>query len=323
MSKIGIFLHGQNGDIMTAMSVLKYRDQLWPGKDLVWFVNKPNSNNLHGHEDIEIRPFAHGWGYPDRCAPDSNDNINAKANGLPLWEDWSVLKHSNGKLCLENAKMFRATSDLEDGYFPAPYHIEPENRHGIDYPNVSRTVFGVDKSLPWHPVLKFYNHDQFTVELFINKLPKGRKNILIETFGGSGQSILSHEMVMKSLILCREKWGECNFIFASDKYLRNTPDYPYEIVERDDVFMFSALTVRQFGLVINYCDFMICVSSGISVATSHWEAKPVPKIQYCGSFICSTVTLARGPIHLVETDGHRYSDKTFFTVLNECLEKYK
>ena len=33
--KIGIFLPGLNGDIMQAMSVLKYKDVLWPGKEIV------------------------------------------------------------------------------------------------------------------------------------------------------------------------------------------------------------------------------------------------------------------------------------------------
>ena len=36
MSKIGIFIPGGHGDIMTAMSVLKYKDILWPSKEIIW-----------------------------------------------------------------------------------------------------------------------------------------------------------------------------------------------------------------------------------------------------------------------------------------------
>lgn len=319
--KIGIFLHGQNGDIMTAMSVLKYREQLWPDKDLVWFVNAPNSDALK-HQDIEIRPFAHGWGYPERCTPEGPDNVRAREMGLPAWEDWSSLKTKDNRLHQQKKLDFELTKDLEDGYFPAPYELTPKQRHGIDYPNCSRKVFGVNPSIPWHPVLEFSEEEIDRVNAFIrfNLLKRG-KVIMVETFAGSGQSKLTHEMVMETMRICRERLGLCTFLFCSDKYLRDQPLFPVDMFQQEDVYSLRDFTVRECGMFINHCDLFIGVSSGISVSTSHWGSKPVPKLQYCGSFICSTVTLATGAISLVTTDDNPLCEQQYFSELKILLEK--
>ena len=53
--KVAIFLFGQAGDLITATSVLKYADVLWPNKDIVWFANFPNADALRYSAVSEVR----------------------------------------------------------------------------------------------------------------------------------------------------------------------------------------------------------------------------------------------------------------------------
>src|ERR1700722_8893806 len=55
--KIGIFLPGQNGDIMTAMSILKYRDIIFPNKQIIWFCNFPNADAFKFGPICEVRTY--------------------------------------------------------------------------------------------------------------------------------------------------------------------------------------------------------------------------------------------------------------------------
>src|SRR3990167_6223521 len=58
--KIGIFLQGQNGDCITASSVLKYRNILWSDKEIIWFCNTPNADFLKFSPVSEVRPYPNG-----------------------------------------------------------------------------------------------------------------------------------------------------------------------------------------------------------------------------------------------------------------------
>lgn len=297
--KVGIFLPGQNGDIMTAMSALKYKDVLWPDKDLVWFVNMPNADLLRYSNVSEVRPWP--WA----------------GNGLPEGtpDFWPLMCNENNRLNHEVASQYELTADLEDGYFPAPYMLA--DRQGWDYANCARTVFGISRACEWHPYLSFSDEEKEMAKEFISALPK-RKTIMLETFCGSGQSKWDDEMTVRTIELCRKHLGGCNFIFASH------PDNA-RFFDDDGMVSASHFTVRQTALLNDYCDLFVGISSGISVATSCWGNKPVPKIQYCGSFVCSTVSLANGPITLVTADGKtaRQSRLEFENKLIELLNKIK
>lgn len=297
--KIGIFCHGQVGDLATAMSVLKYRNELWPNKQIIWFANWPNADLLRYAPISEVRmwPWA-GNGLPE---------------GTP--DFYPLLATPEGRLDLMKAKDYELTRDLSDGYFPAPHMRTPEQRHGLDYPNVSRSVFGVSKDKEWHPVLSWSEE-----ELNLSTLPivPQRKTIMLETFFGSGQSKFDDLMTMKTIEICREAWGACNFIFASHKNTEQFKDFEgYRTLDK--------LTPREAALYINHCDLFVGVSSGMSVVTSAWGLKPVPKIQYCGSYTCSTVTLAMGEISLVTSDDKslEQSRKEFFVKLREVISRIK
>jgi hypothetical protein len=274
--KIGIFLFGQVGDLATAMSVLKYRHELWPDKEIVWFTNWPNADLLRYAPISEVRmwPWA-GNGLPE---------------GTP--DFYPLLCDSNNGLNKESAKHYELTEDLEDGYFPAPHMMTPEQRNGIDYPNISRKVFGIAPDRQWHPLLSWSDEEKDIV--MECNLPL-RKTIMIENTCGSHQSIWDDTLTLRTMEICREKWNRCNFLFASHKGHE-------QFNGQDGYYSLSDYMPRQLALFINHCDLFVGISSGISVVTSAWGLKPVPKLQYCGSHTCSTVSLAIGEISLITSD---------------------
>jgi hypothetical protein len=299
-SKIGIFLPGLNGDIMSAMSVLKYRDILWPDKDIVWFCNMPMADALKFNIVSEIRPWPNGW-----CGW-------GKEQGVVLQEDWNVLKTETNHLNQDLKQQFELTHDLDEGYFPAPWMMSVEQRHGIDYPNISRKVFGADPSWEWHPYLCFSQEEIDMVRDWCLTLPHS-KTVMLETYLSSGPRWLSDDMTHETMRLCRERFGKCNFIFASKVDIAKF---------QDDVGIVSCphFTVRQTALVNNHSDLFVSIGSGISVATSCWGNKVIPKIQYTGSFIGSTVSLANGPIEAIYHD-HRVpaAEQEYYQKLRQIL----
>ena len=205
------------------------------------------------------------------------------------------------------ASQYELTKDLEEGYFPTPWMVAPDKHNGIEYPNISKMVFGVPNDWEWHPFLSWCNGEKEMIKEFISKLPPNRKNVMLETFCGSGQSSFWNEDTTRKVMqLCRQKLGACNFIFVSHKH-KGGPDNcgisNSLFFDDEGCVSCEQFTVRQAALINEFCDLMICMSSGLSVSTSAWGLKPVPKLQYCGSQKCSTVALANGRIELVTTDG--------------------
>lgn len=286
--KIGIFLPSGNGDIMTAMSVLKYKDIVWPNKDIVWFCDGTSSNWGDGPVGSEV---IQGSKYQDVLK--YNDAISEIRHWPHGWRDAAFKDPSNNHLNQSRKHLFELAKDLEQGYFPAPWMVDTVGqRSGIDYPNFSRRVFGVNPSWEWHPYLCFSKEEKETAAEFCMKFPH-KKTVMLETSFGSGESPFQDDsLTIETIEMCRKKWGKCNFIFAcvSD----NSRFF-------DDAGMVSCscFTARQTALINNYCDLFIGVGSGISVAVSCWGNKPVPQLQYCGTFGESTVSLANGPTEIV------------------------
>jgi hypothetical protein len=291
--KIGIFLPGLNGDIMSAMSVLKYKDVLWPDKDVIWFCGERFREVLNHNDAIaEVRHWPEGWKLPERCVLENQRIADGLSKDLP-WADFSVLMNSDNRLHQDRKHQFESTKDLDEGYFPTPWMMTLAQRHGIDYPNISRKVFGADPAWEWHPYLGFTDQERESVKEFCSKFPH-QKTVMMETNFTSGKSHWDDDLTREVIAMCRQKWGKCNIVFACAGDYTRFGD--------DGVFNCNQFTVRQTALVNNYCDLFTGISSGISVATSCWGNKPTPKIQYCGSFIMSTVSLANGPIELVVAD---------------------
>lgn len=302
--KIGIFLPGQNGDVMTAMSVLKYKDILWPNKEIIWFCNYPCADVFKYGTVSEVRHYP----YPG----DGHFNIDFASNGM---------KTENNKLNLQMKDQFDNTKDLEDGFFPAPWMFDPESsgRKNVHYANIAKKLFNVNPALEWHPVLYFSDEERELIKDFCSKFPF-KKTIMLETVNGSGHSNWNDNLTLLSMKKCRDKFGDCNFIFAS-----NSDNSKFM---NEGVFSCANFTIRQTALLNNYSDLFIGVSSGISVATSCWGNKPTPKIQYCGGMVCSTVPLANGPISLIECEkfafppnwDHTNAELHFSQELSKLLE---
>lgn len=259
---------------MTATAVLKYQNELWPNSEIVWFCNDPISDALK-HSRIEIRPYPY-------LGMDSN---------IPSLT-------SGNRLSQERKHDLEATKDLSDGYFPAPWMLTAVARDGIDFPNISKMIFEIDMSREWHPFLSFSTEERNAAREFCKSLPS-RKTIMLETECNSFQSGWNSpiegdrdRLTRNTIRTCREVLGPCNFIFAS------LGDHS-RFFDDAGVVSCSFFTPRQTALINDHCDMFIGVSSSISVATSCWNSRPNPKIQYCNSRTCSTAALALGKMTLV------------------------
>lgn len=313
MSKtIAIFCAGQWGDCATISSVLKYRNELWGDAKIVWYISKDNADLLK-YQDIEVREFPRGFGYPIMVHEENKKLIDAGKE--PIWQDWKPLVDEKNHMNLSLKHNYPSLADIDFGFFPAPHQIDVTKIHGVDYPNVSRKIFAIPDHYEWHPVLAFSEKEADAAFEFVWKLPEGKK-ILFETFAGSSQSTLSDEMVKDTISICREHWPECVFIFASHKYLRAKESFPENFFEQPDVFSCAYFTVRQCALISDYCRLIISVSSGISVACSRWGRNNVPLLQFCGSFKCSTVSLYKGSKYELVT----YDTKPFESAKEEFYQ---
>lgn len=311
---IAIFCAGQSGDCLTISSVIKYREALWGDCHIVWYIADENKDLLK-YQDVELRTFPRGFGYPIMVAEENKKLIDAGEE--PTWEDWSGLVDENNHLNIELAKNCPSLAGINFGYFPAPHQMSVSKRHAIPYPLISKKVFGIPNNYEWHPVLAFSDEE---IEVVKNFIPRRyvEHYIAIETMAGSGQSVLNDIQVRKSMEICREILGVCNFVFLSNKYLRGNELFPADIINDANNLFCADFTVRQCALIVDLCDLLISVSSGITVASSCWGNEPVPTIQYTGSAICSTETMALGRFELVTHD-----EKPVHVAENEFYERLK
>lgn len=313
--KYGIFCQGQIGDTATVMSVLKYKDELFPDKDIVWFINSPNCDLLKYNREVsEVREWP--WA----------------GNGLPIGtpDFYPLLCDENNKLNKELAKEYELTKDLEDGIFPATWMVDIDKRRGVSYPNVSKQLFGIPEDWEWHPLL-YFSVEEFEMALdFMKKIKPSyshsKGNIFaIETFAGSGQAKVTAIQIIDAMDICRKVYGECYFVFVSHKFINGDENFPEGLINNVDVFSASHFTVRQCALIVGFCEMLISVSSGVTVAASCWNNNVVPILQFCGSKICGTQEISLGEFVMVTHDDKslRSAWEEFKTKLIELLHKIK
>lgn len=319
---IGVFLHGQQGDIMSAMSCLKYRQQLWGDAKIVWYADR-NNFDLFKFQDIEVREFPRGFGYPEMVVEENKKLIEAGKE--PVWEDWQPLVDWDNHMNVALKNNYPSLAGIDFGYFPAPHQMSVSKRHGLSYPDCSKKVFKIPMDWEWHPVIKWSEEEREAVERFLNQVAY-RKLIFFETFAGSDQSKLTAENVDVAVRMCKQMWPNCGIIFSSHKFLRAQENFPDGWFEQEGILSAAGFTVRQCGLLNNYVDLIISVSSGTTVACSAWGNKPTPILQLCGSFICSTKNLASDRhFELATTDHKTYEEwsKEFYNTLSDLLNIYK
>lgn len=279
MGKIGIFVSQQHGDIGLSTCVLKHKDLLWPGKDIVWFCSLAENKATY----LDMLKF--------------NDAIS-EIRDWPKFTSWEHLlscKDKNGQLIL-NKRAELGLDDLDNGYWPAPWCVLPNNDlNGVNYSEIPRMVYGADPSWAWHPYLGFSNEERERARDFCSRLPHA-KTVLFETeLRSAGMFQLADDTIRSLMKICRDKFGKCNFIFASK--IDHT-----KYVDDIGVVSGSQFTVRQMALVHNYCDLMIGVCSGITVACCCWGNKGVPRVELCGTPI-KFGGIANGPVTSVICDN--------------------
>lgn len=310
---LGVFCPGQVGDLAQVMGIIKYLEVLYPQYKIIFFTNLPNADLLRYAPIDEVRPWP--WA----------------GNGLPAGEPDHfpyLCNPLNNTLNLELAKTREDTKDLTIGLFPATHQVPSEKREGLEYSLVSKMVFGIPNEWDWKPCLSWSEEERRDVKMLGSSLDRTNKTILLETFAGSGQSpYYSVETTKEIIRICREKFnGKVNFIFGSHKHLGGVDNcgIPNEELfgNEPDCCFIHHFTPRQVALFTEYCDLIIGISSGISVTTSAWGLKPVPKLQWAGSRICSTQAIANGPFYLVEAEfkTKEVATKEYFTKLSEVLE---
>jgi hypothetical protein len=220
---------------------------------------------------------------------------------------------------------FSSFSDLADAYFPAPWMLSVQQRHGISYPDCSKKVFNIPIDYDWHPVLRWSDDEIESVKQFLNPT-KYRKKVFFETFAGSSQSKITEEMIVSAVRMCKQMWPGCAIIFSSHKFIRDKEEFPEGWFDDEDILWAKDFTVRQCGIINNHVDLIISVSSGTTVACSSWFNKETPIIQCCGSWVCSTKNLALDRhFELVTTDNKTYEQwsQEFYDVLSNNLNIYK
>jgi len=302
MGKVGIFAPHAYGDTILVTSLLKYREELWPDKDIVWFASPSSYDALKYSPGIsEIRPHQDYHYGPDVRI------------GL-----------SSGQLSPNRTK-FKDTADLDLGYYLTPWanrHLWDKPFHNVPPPDLlfahlSRFILksaGIAAEMPdWYPCIGFSKEEDERAEAFIGSLPH-KKTVMLETKFTSCQSSWDDPCTEKVVEILWNVLGPCNLVFASPgshlgwgcqkadgcsglkagKCIWSVlGQHPGSVVDC------SGFTIRQCVPVYNRCHLFIGVSSGISTATSAWSANvEVPRIQYCRDLRSSGEPFARGKYRL-------------------------
>jgi len=254
---IGIVCPGGIGDILMSSSILKYKDELWPNKDIVWYcldVNKRVLLNIPGIK--EIRP-----------------------------------------LIAENYKYVWYHHDVDKMFTPCPwmniYNSDkklPPDTLFVDKP---RLIFERDMGIkipgPWHPCLEYTPEDDNFALTLLECLPF-KKTIMFETAYYSNQSFLNQDILLKIISEIQKTWGDCNFLFPSGGARALIP-------EGNGMFFCSKLTLPPIVALHNHVDAFISVSSGISCAVCSWSASPnIPKLGIIKNPLVDISKISRGPI---------------------------
>lgn len=285
--KVGIFAPCQVGDVITTTSVFRYRDQIWPGKEIVWFCEGHSTDALKFAPVLEVRP----WSAQDYRSLKINSGVGPGMNRLDI----------------DRAKQWPSTADIEVGYFPLPWMLETvEQRHGIPYPQISQKIFGVDLSQPWRPCLNFSNEERDMVRGMMAALPH-KRTVMFEN-SPCVYSPWNDDNTNMTMAMCRSHWGEVNFVFASGGN-RSGNDMT-RFFDRPGCISASHLTARQVSLINEYCDLFVGVGGALTFCTSCWGAKPTPKLIYTGTEIFGVRGIANGRIEVVAIDQHRHHKPT-------------
>lgn len=282
--KVGIFCPAHHGDIALCTSVLKYKDIIWPGKDIVWF----SSLLPQFASRLDMFKF--------------NDAISEIRECPPVTHEIKkFIDPMTGHLLLDRRGGFEGLDDLDAGYFPAPWAVRPHPRwDDVHYAEVPRQVYGVNPSWEWHPYLKFSAEEEEMAKDFCAKLPY-KRTVMLETNTMSANFQFSDDLVRTIMYTARSKFKDCNFIFASKFDLTSTVANYSRFIDTG-VVSAADFTVRQTALLHNHCDLFVGSCSGITMAASCWGNKFVPRVEQA-SRANQSGGIAHGPVESVIADN--------------------
>lgn len=261
MGLIGIINPGGVGDILLSTSVLKYRDRLWPGKEVVWYCHKENAyvlSRVKGIKEVRAVLAANGQDY-------------------------------RGLYDADIEKMVVAAPWLHIAGISVPIPA------GMPFVQIHRFIFETVTGIglgEWHPCLEYSKEDDDVAETVMGCLPF-KKTVMLETAYYSNQSFLDEAILVRMMDEIRREWGDCNFLFASGKRKDGTASLP----DGKGVFSCSKLPLWMLLALFNRVDAFVGVSSGISCAVCSWAAsESVPRLELIRNPIPSTEKCSRGPI---------------------------
>jgi hypothetical protein len=261
---IAILNPGGVGDMLLSTSVLKYRNELWPGKDIVWYCVDQNNKVLSSVPGLkELRPVV----YKDR------------------WLGWTT-PHDCDLFLATAPWMTNLPERILQTNFPIDTLMTDKHKRIVEKATSTRILGG------WHPCLECSDVDRNVAETIRGLLPYD-KTVMMETGYYSGQSFLTMEILERLISEIRRAWGDCNFVFVSggEKSL---------IPEGRGMFSCSKLSLSSVVSLFNLSDAFVGVSSGLSIAVCSWDANPdVPRIELIQDPTAATRKVSRGPISTV------------------------
>lgn len=286
--KVGIYAPWANGDMIMSTPFLKYREELWPGANIIWFVLPPENAHAAGLHRASPDIVAHNPYIDEVRASMSSPGEMVKArvghrtneHGHPL----SVGIDEAGRI-KDDSRVLPELSDLDLCYFPAPTHNC--DKLGTPFTLITKFVFKYPEGAVIHPCLFFTKEEDGKAESFVGALPH-KYTIMLETEYGSGQSHWNDDLTRDCMRVARSTLGFCNFVFASPKSCEKF---------RDDagVVDCSGFSIRQCIPIFNRCNLFIGVGSGISHAVGSWTASPVRRIDCTNGTALSTSYTSIGP----------------------------
>ncbi len=293
--KIGIYAPWASGDMAGATACLKYKEALWPGSKIVWFVlPRERAGSIHAASSdivahnpvtLDIRTID----CDPRAILDTRMGHRQNKEGHPFSvADRSLLGQLNKK-----RKKFQILDDLDLCYFPAPW----ANCDKLNAPFVlaQRAAIPYLSGMQIHPFIGFSREERERGRKFVANLPY-KTTVMLETKCGSNQSNWNDDTTVQVMRVCCQVAGNCNFIFASPGSHKNFAG--------PGVTDCSSFTVRQCVTVYNQCDIFVSTASGIAVITSAWQANPkVKRIEYTNNPMITTSPISMSQTYTVASEA--------------------
>lgn len=222
------------------------------------FGNNPYINKLIQHNAVSKNDAINIANTVPAMLHESNYDIVSAPHPMFNHEKWSSIKHPEWGCNLIFAWV-RALEDL-----------------GVPYGELET-------------ILQLTEHEKNRADQFIDKLPKNRKNVLMEIHGESDQTPWDpHWTVIVGEYLCARN---CNLLISHKDFRGDIAKLRDK--SRSQIHWVGEYSIRECAQLFNRCDTFISVSSGLSNAcNTNWCKSASTKwIEVCNSRACSSAAI--------------------------------